>query len=229
MVEIYAETSRQVGRGICKLRKQKLWSQDMLAKKAGVNRATISLIENGKTNTSLVLLEKLANNLETSVVGLISLGKISRRNSDQSINVIFSTNVRRRRGELALTRKELGERVGFLPQYLSTTENAKRLPTLKNVLKLAAALEVNPSSLFSLEGGDAVPRGVFESTDDVCKRISERRYHKKMSIADVSRQTEIGQSHLSNIEALKVTPSVQTLIAFCNGLGLGLSELLDPK
>lgn len=49
------------------LRKEKKYSQEILAKKCGVSRQTINAIENNKYDPTLNLAFKLAEILETSV------------------------------------------------------------------------------------------------------------------------------------------------------------------
>ena len=61
----------RVGKRIRKLRKAKDWSQDALYAASGVNRATISDIENGKQVTGIDILERLTKGLETTLSELL--------------------------------------------------------------------------------------------------------------------------------------------------------------
>lgn len=55
------------GLKIKELRKQKSYSQDQLAKLASIDKSYISLIENGKSNVSLQVMNKLAKAFEIEV------------------------------------------------------------------------------------------------------------------------------------------------------------------
>ncbi len=60
------------GDRVKQLRAQKDVSQDELAKKAGVNRSYLSLIENGKSSPTLDVAERLAQGLGISTLELLS-------------------------------------------------------------------------------------------------------------------------------------------------------------
>lgn len=55
------------GLKIKELRKQKSYSQEQLANLASINKSYISQIENGKTEVSLEIMNKLANALEIEI------------------------------------------------------------------------------------------------------------------------------------------------------------------
>lgn len=52
---------------LAEIRTDRLMTQDELAKKAGVSRTTISLIENGHVNPNPITKKKIANVLDWSV------------------------------------------------------------------------------------------------------------------------------------------------------------------
>jgi transcriptional regulator with XRE-family HTH domain len=57
----------KLGQRILELRREKSLSQEKLALKANIDRAYMHLIEKGKTNVSLELIEKIAIALEIDI------------------------------------------------------------------------------------------------------------------------------------------------------------------
>lgn len=62
---------RQFGDNVKKLRKAKGWSQEELAKKAGLHRTYIGSIERSERNVSLINVQKIANALSTTIRKLL--------------------------------------------------------------------------------------------------------------------------------------------------------------
>lgn len=58
---------KQFGSKVKKLRKAKGWSQDDLAKRAGLHRTYIGSIERSERNVSLINVEKIANALNVKI------------------------------------------------------------------------------------------------------------------------------------------------------------------
>jgi transcriptional regulator with XRE-family HTH domain len=61
--------------------------------------------------------------------------------------VEFGARVRHHRSRHGWSQMELATRAGFHFTYVSDIENGKRNVTLETILRLAAALEVNPGGL----------------------------------------------------------------------------------
>lgn len=71
------------------------------------------------------------------------------RKKDQEIEYRFGKAIRRRRRELDLSQEDLAERAGLHRNYVSGIETGTRNPSLKNIEKLANALEISMASLFT--------------------------------------------------------------------------------
>ena len=59
----------------------------------------------------------------------------------------FGKRVRQRRNDLGLTQEDLAHRAGLHWTFVGQVERGRRNLTLHNILKLAAALELDPSEL----------------------------------------------------------------------------------
>ena len=225
-----AETATQLGVGIRRLRKERKWKQAVLAEATGLSVPTISLIETSKTNPSYYDLEKIAQALETSIPGLLAAGRKSFRDTDTKLKVLVASNMVTRRTYLGITRTELANSVGLLPQYISTTENARRLPGLVNFLHIARGLSIPPDHLLSghLATG-YIDRVVKETINPmlVLERLNAARHDLGLTNVQVSRRTGIGAVHLSKLESGKHFPNLKTILAYCSGLNLSLAELFE--
>lgn len=68
----------------------------------------------------------------------------------------FGARVRARRGELKLSQEQLDEITGVHWSYLGQVERGQRNPSLRNILRIAEGLEIDPGKL--VEGLPA-PKG----------------------------------------------------------------------
>jgi len=71
------------------------------------------------------------------------------RQENQDIEYRFGRAIRRRRRELDLSQEELAERAELHRNYVSGIETGTRNPSLKNIEKLAKALDISVARLFS--------------------------------------------------------------------------------
>lgn len=225
MAERRADIGVDIGRGIRKLRKQKKWLQADLSRESGLSLPTISLIETSKTNPSLYDLEQIAKALGTTVTGLIVAARKSLRNKDQDLIDYVGNAVKTRRLELGLSKTELGQRADLLPQYISTTENCRRLVGLKNLLKLAAALEEDVSFFIPDQSGPAGEPNF--NVDEIGLVLRSLRLKKKMSLTQLTLRTGTTQPHILGIENRRVRPRLNTILLMCDGLGVSLGELFS--
>ena len=229
MSDRVAESAEQIGRGIRKLRKQRRWKQDVLAQGSGISRVTISLAENAKTNLSLFDLERVAMALNTSVTGLIVAGRDSLRISDEELKSIVANNLKRRRLHLGLSRAQLADKAGFLQQYISTTENARRLPTIRNLIRIAEALEISTTALFSPTFSPDKSYGSLVSIDvDVIGiRLKEARESRSLNKQIVARISGFAPQQIGRFESGRVIPTLPTLFELCRAIGVTPDVILE--
>ena len=144
---------------------------------------------------------------------------------------IFADNVRIRRTYLGLTRRELAERSGFIEQYLSTTERAKRLPRLNNAILLAKGLDIPTSLLLTDKRTDLlVARSVeceWPSPTQVANNLKKARDDLGLTLDDMARITNLGASHISMFEQGHRSPTIFSILAFSDGALIPLNSLID--
>lgn len=228
MAERIAESAAQIGRGIRKLRKQKKWKQDVLSEFSGVNRATISQIERGQLNPSLFVLERLVKALDTDLSGVVAAGRHSLRKKDQELISLVGTNVKQFRLQLGLSRKDLGLKAGLLPQYLATTENCRRMPSVRNLQQIARALDVDPSTLLGESSGCEFPEfRLVEKQWGPGVRVAAIRKDRNLTRREVARLSGVDAYNLWKIEEESAGATLATLIALAKGLGVKVGVLID--
>lgn len=77
--------------------------------------------------------------------------------SQSNVKQRFGKAIRRRRRELDLSQEELAERAELHRTYVSDIERGDRNPSLENVEKLAKALNLKVSELFTRYGVEEEP------------------------------------------------------------------------
>lgn len=230
MTERIAESAAQLGRGIRKLRKKMKWTQDQLSAKSGINRATISILEGGKSNPSFILVEELSKAFGTSVAGVMMSGRKSLRLTDDRLKLLVGKNVKSRRLALGLSRKELGQHTGLMEQYIGNIENSISLPNLTNFLVLVAALELPASILLTeelFESAKVYSNFSEKSVDEIVGRLKMHRTNRGLTVSIAAAASGLNINHLSNIEGGVHKITIQTLLAICTGIGLSVSDALD--
>lgn len=87
----------------------------------------------------------------------MTIGLVSRPRGENTpdVRVRFGEAVRLRRQELGLTQEGLADGSGLRQSYVAQVESGKRNISLLNIEKLARALKVPTSALFSRYGADA--------------------------------------------------------------------------
>jgi transcriptional regulator with XRE-family HTH domain len=67
---------------------------------------------------------------------------------------LFCANVRQRRKDLNYSQEELAQACGLDRTYIGGIERGERNPSLENIIKIANALNIPPSSLFEQSLGE---------------------------------------------------------------------------
>ncbi|WP_170565466.1 helix-turn-helix domain-containing protein [Ruegeria atlantica] len=213
-------TAKILGAAIRELRKEKGLNQTQLAELSGISLPTVSLVETGKTNPTLDVIDAMAKALDTTLPNLMAPQRHAAIPSKEELLKRVAKNVRDRREYLGLSRKQAGERVGLLPQYFATTENGRRLPLLRNLIRFAEALEVRPSWLLQEQYDPAqnlqdAPGHM--SSDELVRLIEETRMEKGLSIVEVCSLAGLGSaSWYKMVESKNIT--VPTTIKICEAL-----------
>ena len=70
---------------------------------------------------------------------------------DQSLNVLFGQRIRQIRNERHMSQEEFAWMVGLHRTYLGQVERAEKNITLKNIEKIAKALNIDPKELFKFD------------------------------------------------------------------------------
>lgn len=74
------------------------------------------------------------------------------QDSKSDIKQRFGKAIRRRRRELDFSQEELAEKADLHRTYISSIERGSRNPSLENIEKLAKALNISVSALFTNYG-----------------------------------------------------------------------------
>lgn len=75
--------TKTLASNVKRLRKERGWTQDALAAEIEIEQAAVSLIENGRANPTLLILEDLATALEVELPDLLSPSPQTKRSKDK--------------------------------------------------------------------------------------------------------------------------------------------------
>jgi len=75
--------SKALAANVRRIRKERGWTQDDLAAETKVEQAAISLIENGRANPTLLMLESIARALDVAFMELFAAAPRQRRHKDK--------------------------------------------------------------------------------------------------------------------------------------------------
>ncbi|MBU0929300.1 MAG: helix-turn-helix transcriptional regulator [Spirochaetes bacterium] len=100
------------------------------------------------------------------------------------VRVLLARNMKRYRDILRLSQMELAHRVGCSPTMIGNIEIHKRFPSPGNINKIAGALHIHPSELFS-DDSPAIDR--IQMVYEVRERLEA---NIKKAIAELLAETE---------------------------------------
>lgn len=130
------------------IRKEKKISQEDMAKKTGIDRSTISRIENGEIETSIDNAIKISNALDIPLQKLISIDLSLKNIETKNISNFFPKNLKYLREKKGLEQQELAELLNVGRSTISCWENGIRSPQMEYVLKLAQYFKINDEFIF---------------------------------------------------------------------------------
>jgi predicted transcriptional regulator/DNA-binding Xre family transcriptional regulator len=111
--------------------------------------------------------------------------------------LVFGQRLRHLRTERGLTLRELGDRVGRQPPYLSRLENGKREATLTLIGALAQALEVTPGALL-----DPTPPTRRAELEVALERAQGDPVYKRLGLGPFPMSRRISDDALEHVIAL---------------------------
>ena len=110
----------------------------------------------------------------------------------KNLRELLAYNMKENRRKLGLSQARLAERAGLSTQYIAMIELTRKFPTPEMLERIAAALEIDPPELFSIQIAEARIRK-FQKTvlTDIEKAVSsavmqviERNLEKLEAIED---------------------------------------------
>ncbi|WP_279610467.1 helix-turn-helix transcriptional regulator [Burkholderia gladioli] len=149
----HANSARErFANGVKAFRKLRGWSQEELAKRAGLNRTYVSGIERGSINIRLDNISKLAESLAVRACQLFD----SETGHGDSLPLLTSTDlrtevaghVRAQRKQKGISQERLAEIAGFHRTYVGNVERGIANLSLDDLAALATVLGVDPALLF---------------------------------------------------------------------------------
>ena len=111
--------------------------------------------------------------------------------------LIFGQRLRHLRTERGMTLRDLGERVGRQPPYLSGLRNGKREPTLTLIGALADALEVTPAGLL-----DPTPPTRRAELEVALGRAQEDPLYRRLGLGPFPLSRKVSDEVLEHVMAL---------------------------
>lgn len=150
--------------------------------------------------------------------------------------------IRTHREESNLSLRELARRLGISASAVSQIETGKSRPSVTTLYAVIDELGLSVDDLFSPMGPAAAPaspgrRASAQSRrwpaglnmrEDVGRRIRAHREESNLSLREFARRLGISPSAVSQIETGKSRPSVNTLYAVIDELGLSVDDLFSP-
>ncbi len=202
------------GERIRKLRGERNYSLEQLARKGDLSPSFLSELERGEKKPSLSTVNKLAAALN------VSPGELT----DRGGGVNPGERIRGYRLEKGCSLKELAALAGISYSYLCGIERGLVSPSLSTLRKISGALEVPAKEL--LAGGASLG-----------SRLTGAREERGLNRSQLARKAGLSAGMIGQIERGKVQPSLQTVEKIAAALELspcyflvegdGLEQLLQ--
>lgn len=204
------------GEQIRKLREERNYSLEELARKGGISVSYLSEIERGNKRPSLATIEKLSAALNVS----------SREFMDQKNEegIILGERIRAHREEKGLTLKEIAQITGISYSYLCEIEKGLVLPSIRSLRKIASGLNVPLKDLMS-------------PGTSLGAKLTKIREEQGLNQSQLAKKAGLSPGLIGQIEKGKIQPSLQTVEKLASALEIspcyfiveedGLQELLN--
>jgi transcriptional regulator with XRE-family HTH domain len=166
-----------------------------------------------------------------------------RRSTGLDVREDVGKRIRTHREDSNLSLREFARRLGISASAVSQIETGKSRPSVNTLYAVIDELGLSVDDLFSPLGPAGVPpRPVgsparepttrqltgLDVREDVGKRIRTHREDSNLSLREFARRLGISPSAVSQIETGKSRPSVNTLYAVIDELGLSFDDLVSP-
>ena len=158
-----------------------------------------------------------------------------RRVSGLGVREDVGRRIRTRREDSNMSLREFARRLGISASAVSQIETGKSRPSMTTLYAVIDELGLSVDDLFSPLGPAGVPSPPsgqrltgLDVRDDVGRWIRTRREDSNVSLREFARRIGISASAVSQIETGKSRPSVTTLYAVIDELGLSVDDLFSP-
>ncbi|MFF7249970.1 helix-turn-helix domain-containing protein [Embleya sp. NPDC008237] len=194
-------------------------TQDELARAAGMGAVYYSKIETGRHSTSLDKILNLAHALEVPVAELFVPGPAPRPLAARRAAV--GRRVRLIRAERTPT--EVARAAGMDEVHYAAVEAGAQDVSLDAILAVADALGVPAAELLVPAPPDPEPSVVAAEREVFGRRLRSLRAQRRQS--DVAQAAGIDRAYYLGVEAGRRNPSLDTILAVADALGVGAADL----
>ncbi|QGP90726.1 Cytoskeleton protein RodZ [Neomoorella glycerini] len=197
-----------VGERLKKLREERGISLEELADRLDIAPDCMAEVEKGTRRLSTATLAEVAGILN------VDISYFTEENGNKDQNTV-GARLRRLREQKGITLSELSRRSGVSLAHISEIERSRSTASLKTLEKLAAVLEVSPSSLLRSSQEDTLGNKL-------------KRLREKMGLTQKELAQQVGISHslIGQIETDRIQPSLATLSSLAEALGVSTCYFL---
>ncbi|WP_406676491.1 helix-turn-helix domain-containing protein [Moorella sp. ACPs] len=197
-----------IGERLKKLREERGISLEELADRLDIAPDCMAEVEKGTRRLSMATLAEVAG-----IFG-VDISYFTEENGNKDKNTV-GARLRRLREQKGITLSELSRRSGVSLAHISEIERSRSTASLKTLEKLAAVLEVSPSSLLRSSQEDTLGNKL-------------KRLREKMGLTQKELAQQVGISHslIGQIETDRIQPSLATLSSLAEALGVSTCYFL---
>lgn len=197
-----------IGERLKKLREERGIPLEELADRLDIAPDCMAEVEKGTRRLSMATLTEVAGIFD------VDISYFTEENGNKDKNTV-GARLRRLREQKGITLSELSRRSGVSLAHISEIERSRSTASLKTLEKLAAVLEVSPSSLLRSSQEDTLGNKL-------------KRLREKMGLTQKELAQQIGISHslIGQIETDRIQPSLATLSSLAEALGVSTCYFL---